>query len=316
LATLPRDRLGEVAEQGGGMSARDHNLGFALRLAAAGLHVFPTGANKRPLIRDWDEQSSTDPDQIRRWWRIRQGALVAIDLRKCGLVVIDADRHGGPDGVAAWHELVDEYEADLSANATVRTPSDGLHIYFRQPKGEPLRCRSGKLPRGIDVKGQGGAVTAPYCVRPDGTFYELSDKNPDLIEAFTSGRIPRVPDWLAQIIRWRPPPPAIMPPRFNSGGNGRFSSYAKAALTGQIADLSTAPKGGRNNALNAAAYRLGRMAARGWLNSDDIRTGLRLAARNNGLLAEDGLALVDATIASGLAAGLMAPAEDPAGRRR
>jgi hypothetical protein len=294
----------------------DHNLAVAQRLAAAGFHVYPTDQRKRPTIRNWDESSSCDPDQIRRWWRIRQGALVAIDLRKCGLVVIDCDRHGGPDGVAAWRELADEYEADFSANPIARTPSDGLHVYFRQPKGDPLRCRSGKLPRRIDVKGQGGAVTAPYCVRSDGTFYELNDKNPDLIEAFTSGGIPRVPDWLAQIIRWRPPPPAIMPPRFNNSGSGRFSSYAKAALTGQIADLSAASKGGRNNALNAAAFRLGRMAARGWLNSDDIRTGLRLAARNNGLLAEDGLALVDATIASGLAAGLMAPAEDPAGRRR
>lgn len=294
----------------------DHNLAVALRLAEAGLHVFPTDQRKRPLIRDWDTASTTDPAIIRAWWRVRRGALATIDLRKAGLVVIDADRHGGPDGVAAWLALARERHNELSDCPHVRTPNDGLHVYFRQPKGEPLRCRAGKLPHGIDVKGAGGAVTAPYCVRSDGTFYELNDKNPGLIEAFTSGRIPRVPYWLAQIIRWRPPPPAIMPPRFNNGGSGRFSSYAKAALTGQIADLSTASKGGRNNALNAAAYRLGRMAARGWLNSEDIRAGLRAAAQANGLLSDDGLIAVDRTISSGLTAGLRQPADDPAGRRR
>lgn len=110
------------------------NLAVALRLAAAGLSVFPTDDRKRPLGK-WTQESTDNPKIICRWPKF---SLVAIDLRKCGLLVIDADRHGGPDGVAAWEELVREHGADLSRQPMARTPSNGRHIYFSQPEGKPL----------------------------------------------------------------------------------------------------------------------------------------------------------------------------------
>jgi len=244
---------------------------------------------------------------------VRRGAVVAIDLRKAGLVVIDADRHGGPDGVEAWQDLVRQHGADFSAHPMARTPSDGLHIYFSQPAGEPLGNREGSLPEGINVRGAGGYVIAPYCIRGDGTFYELTGT--DLIEADITKAIAPVPDWLVDIIRWRPEPASVPPPRFTDA-NGRYEAYAQAALRGIVADIAATPNGRRNNALNAAAFRLGRMAARGWIARHDIEHGLRFAAQSNGLLAEDGKNSVNATINSGLCAGLAKPADGPVGKRR
>lgn len=296
----------------------DHNLAVALRLAAAGIAVFPVAARgpKRPLVYDWDTNSTTDATTIRAWWRTRRGALAAIDLRKAGLVVIDADRHGGPDGAAAWQGLMHDHEADISACPHVRTPNDGMHVYFIQPAGEPLRCRSGRLPPAVECKGEGGSITAPGNVKGDGTFY--NPIGPELADAYPAKAIPRVPDWLVGIIR---APRAASEPvqRVNSPPVGlvasRLERYARAALAGQAADVAATSEGSRNQRLNAAAYRLGRFAARGWIERGEVEAVLRSAAQQCGLTADDGVAAVDATIASGLIAGLANPAHEPRSRR-
>ena len=208
-----------------------------------------------------------------------------------------------------------EHEADLTGCPTAWTPRRGLHVYFRQPDGEPAWLPSWCAPDGVEVKGQGGNITAPYCIRHDGTFYELTKHSPDLAEAFTAGAIPHVPDWLVEIIR-KPrhgAPPAAWEPCRRNGD--RYAAYAQAALRGIVTELSSLPSGGRNNALNAAAFRLGRMVARGWIDRREIREALRLAAHANGLLAEDGPPAVDATIQSGLSAGLAKPADEPRARK-
>jgi hypothetical protein len=38
---------------------------------------------------------------VAMWWLQYPNALPGIDLEKCDLVVLDGDRHGGPDGRAA-----------------------------------------------------------------------------------------------------------------------------------------------------------------------------------------------------------------------
>ena len=88
------------------------NLKVALDLARAGLPIFParvyqkSGSDKwqkKPLVDQWQKVATTDPEQIRKWWRGHPYAVPGIELGQlCGLVVIDADRHGGPDGVAAF----------------------------------------------------------------------------------------------------------------------------------------------------------------------------------------------------------------------
>ena len=84
--------------------------------------------------------------------------MLGIDLGKSGLFVIDADRHGGPDGVDAVAKIFADNDASLNAAPTIRTPSDGRHHYYRQPEsGEPL-TNSDKRVRalGINVRGVGG----------------------------------------------------------------------------------------------------------------------------------------------------------------
>jgi hypothetical protein len=87
-------------------------------------------------------------------------------------------------------------------------------------------------------------------------------------------------------------------------------AWADAALGGVAADLASSDEGGRNHALNASAYRLGRMVARGWLERSRVVAALTDACRTNGLFKDDGANGVRATLASGLRAGMQNPHED------
>src|SRR5215831_14590854 len=78
------------------------NLTAALSLAAMGLPVFPAAPDKRPLLVGWQKKASSEPEQIRSWWRAHPDALPAIFVGGAGLLVIDCDRHpGGNDGIDA-----------------------------------------------------------------------------------------------------------------------------------------------------------------------------------------------------------------------
>jgi Bifunctional DNA primase/polymerase, N-terminal len=167
------------------------NFRIALKLAAAGIPIFPAlisrntttgGLDKVPAISGWRTNASTDTNQIEIWWQQFPNAVPAIELGRAGLVVIDLDRHaGGPDGVMAFRKLCQE-NGPLPPMPMVRTPSNGLHLYFRQPsEGAPLGNGRGTLPAGIDVRGAGGWVVAPGATCPFGAWQEITSK-PGLIQ--------------------------------------------------------------------------------------------------------------------------------------
>lgn len=97
--------------------------------------------------------------------------------------------------------------------------------------------------------------------------------------------------------------PQSRPPRVAKARavNGRRGASYMATV---IASLATAVPGGRNAALNRAAWTLGRWIAAGALEQTDVEDALYRAAEVNGLVADDGERQTWATIRSGLSAGL------------
>jgi Protein of unknown function (DUF3987)/Bifunctional DNA primase/polymerase, N-terminal len=297
------------------------NLTAALSLAAAGLPVFPAGTDKRPLLVGWQEKASTEEEQIRQWWDGYPAALPAIVVGRAGLVVIDCDRHpGGNDGIKAFNELVGANGAKLANVPLTRTARGGAHLFFRQPPppDEPLGNGRGQLPNGIDVRGVGGFVIAPGAVLPDGKRWQSANGRPSLTDAHKAGTIPELPQWLTDIIR---------PNRRSNGGpldedargfadmpgaNSRLrgEAYAAAALDGAVAELTSAPNGKRNETLNAVAFRLGRMIARGWVDEKTVADALLGASDANRYLREHGHRATMKTIESGIEAGRKEPHPD------
>jgi hypothetical protein len=88
---------------------------------------------------------------------------------------------------------------------------------------------------------------------------------------------------------------------------GDPAKYAQGALERALEEFLNTPSGGRNHALNTAAFSLGRLVAAGLLPEQTVRDQLLNAAAQIGLLNEDGTYTCNATISSGLGAG----AKDP-----
>jgi hypothetical protein len=241
------------------------NFGVAVRLAEAGIHVFPCDwrpkpadpekLSKKPMLDGWREKSTTDTIELVEWWTRWPNALVGIDCAKAGLAVVDLDRHGGPDGVAAFDEIAREH--DILVGPVTRTQSGGFHVFFRQPESEPLGNREGALAgRGINIRGAGGYVVGPGSVLPDGRAWRLDDDSPDLADAFERGEIPPLPEPLARLI----------------GGPKREVSYdhsAPSVSALQCPSLSRDDSGEEREFIEAAIARI---------PSDDRDTWLRVGA--------------------------------------
>jgi hypothetical protein len=97
-------------------------------------------------------------------------------------------------------------------------------------------------------------------------------------------------------------------PVANSSSRGQ--AYATAALQGAAAELSAAPTGKRNETLNAVAFRMGKMVARGWIDQKTVADALLGACDANKYLREHGHSATMKTIESGIEAGRKAPHPD------
>jgi hypothetical protein len=151
------------------------------------------------------------------------------------------------------------------------------------------------------VKAEGGYVIVPPSIHPTGCAYRWLNDEP-LAEA---------PPWLVALARkpLSPPPPqepsqALDAPRASCGAPG---AYGAAALRGEIAILTATRPGDRNNQTNKSSFSLFQLVAGGELDAAEVERALIEAATANGLVADDGMSSVIATIRSGARAGLLHP---------
>lgn len=144
------------------------NLVTALKLAKAGLPVFPAHAsNKRPHVKDWPNVATTDVDQLKSWWRKWPDAMPALPTgERSGVAVLDVDMKDGKDGIATLRSL--GFDTDTMSPAMIATPSGGQHIYFRHSEG--LGSSAGQIGLGVDVRANGGFVVAPGAINGKGAY--------------------------------------------------------------------------------------------------------------------------------------------------
>ncbi len=151
----------------------------ALECAAQGLAVFPLlPRDKKPAIREWQKQATTDAKQISAWWDQNPAYNIGIAAGSPsgGLVVLDldCDEKTGKNGIARLQRWQEETHTRLPpVTAEARTGRGGLHIFFRDPVGEYKNAvdllKDGS---GIDVRATGGYIVAPGSVHPNGNTYK------------------------------------------------------------------------------------------------------------------------------------------------
>jgi len=117
---------------------------------------------KCPRVR-WRDKSTTDAEQITRWWRWWPGAGIGIDDGKSGMLILDADLY--KDTYAGNGFVLDE------ETPTSLTGGGGTHLWYRQPDGKQYGNAPGDLPDGIDIRGMGGYHIAPPSLHKSGRRY-------------------------------------------------------------------------------------------------------------------------------------------------
>lgn len=202
-------------------------------------------------------------------------------------------------------------------------------VVYRAAAGDPAKRWIGSVGSKIEVLGRGQQFVG-YGVHPEGMAYEWRD-GADLVVTplanlgeVTEAEITAVLNECAAIMGCqteadREAEKARPLPSIASTGevrDGRGRSYATEVLKRLASDLAANPKGGRNNALNDAAMRLGALSARNWLTEQECRQALLAASHSNGLAKEDGHRQCEKTFNSGFRAGLQRPAADPVAREQ
>jgi len=164
------------------------------------------------------KKATQDPAKIAEWWACRPDAMIGIATGSAsGFFVIDPDvpkrpRHGQPgemtaDGGASWEALVESN--GCPDTYVVDTPSGGRHYYFKYDPARPVGVKTGRLPPGIDVRGDGGYVCAPpsrCTVMPPVDTAWVPGKAWLPGKAYASNRpfdratIAEAPDWLYSLL--------------------------------------------------------------------------------------------------------------------
>lgn len=261
--------------------------------------------------------ATTDAAVIRDWWRQEPGFGVAVSCGPAGLVVIDVDTHpaelpergrllpgipiddrvdltglrSGYDTLALLAAVRRRPDpAQDTATLRVRTPSGGLHIWYRAPLGGPaIRSSTGTGSRTalawqVDVRATGGYIVAPGTRTAHGTY-----------EALPGSRTPApLPLWLgAELARTghHPALPEPQPqPRPQGAARARTTTTASGAgaddahrilgpLLAEVRDCAHAPSGTAfSEKLNRAAFTAGGLAAGGHITLPECARLLAEAA--------------------------------------
>lgn len=267
-------------------------LAAALEYCERGWKVFPLQPEgKVPLISKEDgghgfHDATKDPDQIREWWAKEPRANIGI---RTGIDVDVLD----VDGAVGWRSLAfatNEHGCLASSPVAVSGRSDGGGHYYYRSTGD--KTRVGFLDH-LDYKAGSAYIVAPPSIHPTGTPYAW---------LLTPDEIPLEPPpaWLLELIY---PPPFAAAIQSIPPGN----AYARRALESECGRLALAQPGGRNHALNVAAFSLGQLVGGGALNAEEVAAALVIVALRIELPELE----ARRTIASGLRAGLRSPRKVP-----
>ncbi|MFJ2095510.1 bifunctional DNA primase/polymerase [Streptomyces sp. NPDC087901] len=252
--------------------------------------------------------ATTNPALLEAWWGKHPRQGVGVSCGPAGLVVFDIDAHSVevPDrskllpgisihesvnlaGLASGFDTVallaalrgQQSPADDDSTLRVRTPSGGLHVWYRTPlEGPHYRSSVGSSPKvslawQVDVRSVGGYIVAPATRTSAGTY-----------TAVGPARLPGdLPDWLAaELVRTGhavthepdPPPPLGL---VSGRPTGRRAHQLLTPLLAQVAACAAATEGTAfTEKLNRASYTAGGLIATGYLTEMQARALLSTAA--------------------------------------
>lgn len=201
---------------------------------------------KHPMTKNGVRDASDDLVVITDWWT-ETGNMPNVGIATGAvskLVVLDIDvKGGGMDTLSIWKQE----HGEMPHTPTVRTPTGGLHFYFRYADG--VGSKTGIAP-GIDIRGDGGQVVAPPSVHMNGGKYEW-------VEPLTTP-LADIPAWLLELIhKPKVKEKKVEPPKV------AVANPMVMTLSAGSADLRTSPGVGEGQRHDTLCRLVGVQLARG-----------------------------------------------------
>jgi hypothetical protein len=282
--------------------------------------------------------ATLDPARIDQWWGANPDLGVGVACGPAGLVIVDIDAHeqvlpdrnrllpgiGIADGVdltglangfhtigvlAALRGVTSP--ADDETTLRVRTPSGGLHVWYRAHRTHRWQCSTGSGARAlawqVDIRAHGGYIVAPGTVTEAGGYEPVGPaREPAALPAWLgselerTGHLPPV-----DVPAPRPVPPRARQAVIAAGGGHGAASRTLAALLADVAACAAVPEGAAfSEKLNRAAYTAGGLVAAGHVSAAEAEQALREAAEHSRPGQERRYAAI---IRSGMNAGRLRP---------
>lgn len=283
----------------------------ALDYHSRGWNVIPV-QGKRPSVSGWKQwqQKSMDVGEINRlesYWREATGIAVVCGAISGNLVVVDLD---GQEAINLFYSQFPQ----LTRTHTVKT-GNGLHLYYHQ---HHKYIKSGKAVHKlvvgtgeIAVRVQNCYVVAPPSQHPSGKQYKVEAD----WKIKRTATLQRVVSWIttqnntskeSEIqapISYEADKPQSM--NFTDADHGK--EWGATALANELAIISSAGQGGRNDQLYKSAIKLGSIIAGGYLPQSLVESQLMVGADLCGLVKDDGRAQCEKTIQGGIEVGMRSP---------
>lgn len=107
-------------------------------------------------------------------WAQEGGNVGILTGSASGIAVIDIDNHNGVDGLGNLKEFLEMYDITLPKTQVIKTPSGGLHYYFKldEKYNETQFIQNHSQLEGVDFQTHGRYVVAPPS-QINGKYYEV-----------------------------------------------------------------------------------------------------------------------------------------------
>lgn len=115
-----------------------------------------------------------ESEELIKEWVQEGGNVGTLTGSVSGIAVIDIDNHNGVDGLGNLKEFLDTYDIELPKTQVIKTPSGGLHYYFKldEKYNETQFIQNHPQLKGVDFQTHGRYVVAPPS-QINGNYYEV-----------------------------------------------------------------------------------------------------------------------------------------------
>ncbi len=240
--------------------------------------ITPDG-RKIPLIKEWRERSSTNPEDHKLWKELFNGRFHYFGVptgQINDLLVLDVDvKGGGLDTIKRFH---------IPSTRSQRTISGGLHFFFKVPRDGRVYGNRVKFLPGLDIRCEGGYII----------YYGADDK--PILDA---------PQWLLDAI-------SPVSHTVNTSPIKVDPSIAEKIIQDSLQTIKDAPDGERNNTLNTEAFKVGQLVASQSISREFAESALLKAALECGMPSYECRRTIESALKGSTAKPLTSPFDNAA----